>query len=108
MAPRVPGPARHEWPAIDDAALVAARDADQVLAAVQAAGDARWAAFLAPLPDRLRDAPVDELPGVARRCRAAFGPKDSIREVVPAELTEPFLTSVDRLLRLLARRDAGA
>lgn len=108
MAPRVPGPARHERPAIDDAALVAARDADRVLAAVQAAGDARWAAFLAPLPDRLRDAPIDELPGVARRCRAAFGPKDSVREVVPAELTEPFLTSVDRLLRILARRDAGA
>jgi len=108
MAPRVSGPARHERPAIDEAALAAARDADRVLAAVQAAGDARWSTFLAQLPDRLRDAPIDELPGVARRCRAAFGPKDSIREIVPAELTEPFLASLDRLLRALARRDVGA
>lgn len=104
---RSPGPARHERPAIDDAALVAARDADRLLTAARSVGDARWTAFLAPLPDRLRDAPLDDLPGVARRCRAAFGPKDSIREVLPAELTEPFLASVDRLLRLLARRDAG-
>jgi hypothetical protein len=40
--------------------------------------------------------------------RAAFGPKDSIRDALPAEFTEPLLESVDRLLRILARRDAFA
>ncbi len=107
MPPRAPGPARHERPAIDEAALAAARAGDHLLSEARAAGDARWTAFLAPLPDRLRDAPLDELPNVARRCRAAFGPKDSIREVLPAELTEPFLDAVDRLLKLLARRDVS-
>lgn len=107
MAPRAPGPARHERPAIDDAALAAARDADRLLDAARTAGDARWTAFLAPLPDRLRDAPLDELAGVARRARAAYGVKDSIRERLPSELTEPFLASIDRLLRSLARRDVG-
>jgi hypothetical protein len=100
-------PARHERPAIDDAALAAARDADRLLAAARAKADTRWTAFLAPLPDRLRDAPLDELPGVARRCRAAFGPKDSIRDALPLDVTEPFLEAVDRLLRALARREVG-
>jgi hypothetical protein len=39
------------------------------------------------------------------RARAAYGPKDSIRDALPAELTEPFLESVDRLLKALARRE---
>lgn len=107
MTPRATGPARHERPAIDEAGLVAARDVDRLLDAARAAGDARWTAFLEPLPARLRDAPLDELPGVARRARAAFGAKDSIRERLPAELTEPFLASIDRLLRALAPRDVG-
>ncbi len=105
---RADRPARHERPAIDEAALASARHADRLLAAARQRGDARWSAFLAPLPDRLRDAPLDELPGVARRCRAAFGPKDSIRDALPAELTEPFLVSLDRLLKLLARREVEA
>ncbi|HYM84574.1 MAG TPA: hypothetical protein VEY67_10525 [Candidatus Dormibacteraeota bacterium] len=107
MPPRRPSVARHERPAIDEAALVTACHADRLLAATRELGDARWTAFLAPLPDRLRDAPLDELPAVARRCRAAFGPKDSIREVAPPDLTELFLDSVDRLLRALARREVG-
>ena len=37
------------------------------------------------------------------RARAAYGPKDSIREALPAELTEPFLADLDRLLKALAR-----
>jgi len=37
------------------------------------------------------------------RARAAYGPKDSIRETFAAELTEPFLTDLDRLLKALAR-----
>ena len=42
----------------------------------------------------------------ATRCRAAYGVKDSIRDVLPAELTEPFLDSIDRLIRELNRRGA--
>jgi hypothetical protein len=40
---------------------------------------------------------------VAVRARSAYGPKDSIREALPAELTEPFLAHLDRLLRALAK-----
>lgn len=105
--PKPASPARHELPAIDDAALAAAREADRLLTAARAAGSERWSAFLAPLPDQLRDAPASELPAVARRCRAAFGPKDSIRDLLAADLTEPFLESIDRLLRVLARRRSG-
>jgi hypothetical protein len=39
------------------------------------------------------------------RARAAYGPKDSVRDVLPADVTEPFLDALDRLLRVLARRD---
>ena len=58
----------------------------------------RWAAYLEPLPDRLRD---DE-PAALRRdrdaARAAYGAKDSVRDALPARLTEPFLDAIDRLL----------
>jgi hypothetical protein len=99
------GPARHERPAIDEAALAAARDADRLLGAARLRGNARWELFLAEVPDQLRDARISELKGIARRARAAFGPKDSIRETLPAELTEPFLGRLDRLLKALARDD---
>jgi hypothetical protein len=97
------GPARHEYPAIDEAGLVAARQADRVLAAARERGADRWVEFLAPLPDRLRDDPPADLRPAALRARAAYGPKDSIREALPPEVTEPFLEAIDRLLRELAR-----
>jgi hypothetical protein len=100
------GPARHEHPTIDEAALVAARHGDRLLGAARESGHDRWAAYLAPLPDRLRDEPVTALRSVAMRARAAYGPKDSIRDALPADLTEPFLLAIDRLLKLLARRSA--
>ena len=99
------GPARHERPAIDEAALAAARDADRLLVAARIRRNARWELFLADVPDQLRDARISELKGIARRARAAYGPKDSIRETLPAELTEPFLDRLDRLLKALARDD---
>lgn len=106
MSSRIPGrEARHERPAIDEAALIAARDADRLLAAARAAGDERWTAYLAPLPDRLRDDGLADLRRTAMRARAAFGPKDSIRDALPAELTEPFVEAIDRLLRELARQE---
>jgi hypothetical protein len=100
------GPARHEHPTIDEAALVAARHGDRLLAAARESGLDRWADYLAPLPDRLRDEPVSALRSAALRARAAYGPKDSIRDALPPDLTEPFLLAIDRLLRLLARRSA--
>lgn len=100
-------PARHERPAIDEAALVAARHGDRLVAAARSTGQDRWAAYLGPLPDRLRDDGLTDLRRTAMRARAAYGPKDSVRDALPAELTEPFLDALDRLLRLLARRDVG-
>jgi len=99
-------PARHELPAIDEAALAAARSADKLLQYTRERGLERWAIFLAPVPDQLRDAAVGELRVVALRARAAYGSKDSIRELLPAELTEPFLTDIDRLRKALAREMA--
>jgi hypothetical protein len=100
------GPARHERPAIDEGALVAARAADRMLDAARERDVARWAAYLEPMPDALRDADIPDLRRIALRARAAYGPKDSIRDVLPAEVTEPFLEAIDRLLKVLARRDA--
>jgi len=99
------GPARHERPVIDDAALVAARAGDRLVAAVRDAGSARWTAYLEPLPDHLRDDDIADLRRVALRARSAYGPKDSVRDAVPREVTEPFLDAIDRLLKELARRD---
>lgn len=99
------GPARHERPAIDEAALAAARAGDRLLAAVREAGSARWTAYLEPLPDHLRDDDIVDLRRSALRARSAYGPKDSIRDVVPREVTEPFMDAIDRLLKELARRD---
>jgi hypothetical protein len=96
-------PARHERPAIDEAGLVAARHADRLLAAARAIGSARWTAYFEPLPDRLRDDEPAALRATATRCRAAYGVKDSIRDVLPADLTEPLLDSIDRLIRELNR-----
>ena len=99
----VRGPARHELPAIDDAGLAAARYAERALAAARDAGVERWARFLEPLPDRLRDDGLPALRSAALRARAAFGPNDSIRDALPADLTEPLLDSIDRLLKQIAR-----
>ena len=96
-------PARHERPAIDEAGLVAARHADRLLAAAREIGSVRWIAYFEPLPDRLRDDEPAALRATATRGRAAYGVKDSIRDVLPEALTEPFLDSIDRLIRELNR-----
>jgi hypothetical protein len=96
-------PARHELPAIDAAALAAARGADLMLARARELGQDRWQRYLAPLPDQLRDAPLTGLRAAARRARSAYGPKDSIRDALPADVTEPFLALLDRLIRELNR-----
>ena len=86
---------------------MAARAADRLLDAARAAGITRWATYLEPLPDQLRDGELGDLRRVALRARSAYGPKDSIRDALPRALTEPFLVAVDRLLKELARRDAN-
>ncbi|MFP5342474.1 MAG: hypothetical protein ACLGIJ_06075 [Candidatus Limnocylindria bacterium] len=98
--------ARHADPDIDDLGLAAARHADRLLDEAQARGLTRWATYLEPLPDRLRDEGLPGLRSAALRARAAYGPKDSIRDVLPADLTEPFLDAIDRLLRALGRARA--
>ena len=102
-ARRAPGPARHELPVIDDLALTAARHADRLLAEARERGDSRWATFLEPVPDHLRDDELRALRSTAMRARAAYGPKDSIRDSLSPDVTEPFLEALDRLLRELAR-----
>lgn len=100
--------ARHELGAVDEAALVAARHADRLLATAMEAGLARWVEFLEPIPDHLRDDALPGLRSAALRARAAYGPKDSIRDALPDDVTLPFLESIDRLLRLIARRQHQA
>jgi hypothetical protein len=105
----VPGdPPRHELTEIDAAALAAARAVDIALREVRSAELDRWVRYLEPLPDRLRDDPLRDLRATARRARAAFGPKDSIRDVLPEDTTEPMLLAIDRLLKAIARHDAQA
>ena len=101
------GPARHERPVIDEAALAAARAGDRLLAEARDRAAERWVAYLEPLPDRLRDDQLADLRRTALRARSAFGPKDSIRDALPPAVTEPFLEAIDRLLRELARRDVA-
>ena len=101
-------PARHELPEIDRAALEAALAADRALATAREFGNDRWAAYLARTPDRLRDDPITALRSTARAIRAAYGPKDSIRDSLPETVTEPLLKAVDRLLKVIARHEAHA
>jgi hypothetical protein len=98
-----PRNARHERPAIDEAGLAAARHADRLVAEARARGLTRWVTFFETLPDRLRDEDPHALRSTAMRSRAAYGAKDSVRDALPADLTEPFLESIDRLLRELNR-----
>lgn len=100
-------PARHERPDIDEAAMRAARAADRTLAAARERGAVRWETFFGPLPDRLRDDDLRDLRATATRARAAFGPKDSVRDALPLDVTEPLLDALDRLLKILACRDAN-
>jgi len=95
--------ARHEYPVIDEAALVVARCADRLLESAREVGANRWAAYFDPMPDRLRDDEPTALRATATRCRAAYGVKDSVRDVLPAAVTEPFLDALDRLIRELNR-----
>jgi hypothetical protein len=97
------GPPRHELPLIDERGLVAARATEVALALASERGQERWVAFLGPLPDRFRDGDLRDLRSAGMRGRAAFGPKDSIRDVLPAAVTEPLLDAVDALLRELNR-----
>jgi hypothetical protein len=99
----LPSPGRHERPTIDAAGLEAARHGDRLLAEARERGLTRWAIYLEPLPDRLRDDEIAPLRRTALRARAAYGPRDSVRDALPESLTEPFLVAIDRLIRELNR-----
>jgi hypothetical protein len=98
-----PDPARHELPAIDELGLAAALAADKLLQSARERGAQRWSDFLAPVPEQLRDGGVRQLLVVTQRARAAYGHKDSIREALPPEFTEPFLDALDRLRKAVVR-----
>jgi hypothetical protein len=87
--------------------LRAAIAAERALRAADEVGLDRWVRYLTPIPDQLRDGTLRELRTAARAARAAFGPKDSIRDALPAEVTEPLLTDVDRLLKAVAHYEAN-
>jgi hypothetical protein len=91
---------------IDAAGLEAARHADRLLAAALSLGITRWADYFETIPDRLRDDEPAALRKTAMRARSAYGPKDSVRDALPADATEPFLDALDRLLRELNRSRA--
>jgi hypothetical protein len=104
-------PARHELPEIDAAAFEAARAVDRLLVEARRLADAnpaadRWAGYLQRVPDQLRDELLPGLRAAARRVRAAYGPKDSIRDTFAPAVTEPVLEAVDRLLKAIARYEA--
>lgn len=98
--------ARHEMPIIDERALVAARAADVAVAAARERGSARWLRELDPLPDILRDGDLVSLRRAAIRVRAAYGVKDSLREALPEDVTEPLVAAIDKLLKELRRMAA--
>jgi hypothetical protein len=100
-------PPRHELPEVDAAALEAARAADALVRAAREAGNERWLRYLEPLPNRLRDDALPDLRAAARVARAAYGPKDSVRDALPGDATEPFLDLVDRLIKTIARIDSN-
>ena len=105
--PRATEPPRHELGDIDGAALTAGAAAERALRAADDLGLDRWVRFLRPLPELLRDGSLREVRAAARQARAAYGPKDSVRDALPEAVTEPLLLATDRLLKALARWDAN-
>ena len=87
---------------------MAGRQADRMVAAAESAGATRWLRYFDEMPDRLRDDEPRSLRQIALRARAAYGPKDSVRDALPPDVTEPFLESIDRLLKQLNKRDSAA
>jgi hypothetical protein len=106
MTPVRRAPPRHELPEIDAAALEAARAADALVRAAREADNDRWLRYLEPLPGRLRDDTLPELRAATRLARSAYGPKDSVRDALPWEFTEPFLDRIDRLIKAINRWEA--
>lgn len=100
-------PPRHELPEVDAAGLDAAHAADAMVAAAREMGNERWLRYFAPLPGRLRDDALPDLRSAARLARAAYGPKDSVRDDLPWETTELFRERIDRLIKAINRWEAN-
>ena len=99
-------PPRHELPEIDGPAFEAAAAVDRLLAEARERESERWIRYFAALPDRLRDDPVTGLRAAARVVRSAYGPKDSVRDALSPEVTEPALAAADRLLKAIGRYES--
>src|SRR4051794_15321362 len=100
-------PPRHELPEVDGPALAAPAGVDKLVADARAREADRWIRYFEALPDRLRDDPLPGLRGAARQVRAAYGPKDSVRDALSPDVTEPALDAVDRLLKAINRWEAN-
>ena len=72
---------RHELPGIDEAGLVAARHADRLLASAASARIGAVGDYLEPFPRPVARRRPSALRATAMRGRAAYGVKDSIRDV---------------------------
>ena len=70
-------------------------------------GNERWERYLERVPDRFRDDPLSGVRTTAQRVRAAYGPKDSIRDALPEAVTEPLLRATDRLIKAVRRWEAN-
>ena len=67
------------------------------MAHARAAGFERWVVYLEPLIDPLRDGDIASLRPAARRVRAAYGPKDPVRDDLPPSVTDPCRDEIDGL-----------
>ena len=97
---------RWEDAALDDAALAVARRTRTVLVALEAAGDTRWRAWFEVLVPVFEDGDRSALEAAGRKARAAFGAKDSVRDVVDSPDLLVLRDAIDVLLRVLAERAA--
>ena len=67
--------------------------------------DHRPSSFGSKASSRNGDGDLPDVRRAAARARSAYGPKDSVRDALPPEATEPFLEAIDRLIREIARHD---
>ena len=106
MTPRHPT-ARLEDPALDQAALAAARLTGDAVRALGARGAARWVAFFEPLIPVFLDGDRESLLRAARRARAAFGARDSVLDEWSTGEALLLRDRIDALQALLDRRRAS-
>ena len=103
--PREPSPPRWQDPALDEAALAVARAIRGAVKELERTAP-RWATWFEALLPALEDGDRPALEAAARRARAAFGARDSVLDAWPSADALQLRDLIDRLQRVLARRDA--